>query len=116
MTDDHIRMAHVPNAQISKASPPTVDSRLRLTSLALGASALIVVAPFLTALPAAAATPDRNLLVFSSDYYTDIDQEDVALVDALTTTGATVTTFDGGDGSAEALTAALAGTDVLFLP
>lgn len=68
---------------------------------------------------ATAATVENHILMFSNEDYTSAGQpgrEDDQTFAALGTTGATVTRFDGGDGSAAAWTAALANVDVLVFP
>lgn len=69
------------------------------------------------AAPAAAAVPSAaQILFFSNASLTDQLGEDPTMIAGLTETGATVTQFDGGDGSAAAWTAALEGKDVLVIP
>jgi hypothetical protein len=57
-----------------------------------------------------------EVLVFSKDDYTDEDQEDTDIRNALLPISNNVTVFDGGDGTDTAWTAALVGIDVLVLP
>jgi hypothetical protein len=85
---------------------------------ALGAVALALTIPLLAASPAAAVVdPDaKSILVFSKAGFTDPAEEDAAIAAELETLGGVVTIFDGGDGSAEAWTAALSGVDTLVIP
>jgi hypothetical protein len=61
---------------------------------------------------------EKQILVFSKDPFTDSDEEDAEITGALRREfgEANVTIFDGGDGTAAAWSAALAGKDVLVLP
>ncbi len=91
--------------------------RLRRGMAALIAALALVIAPVLTATSASAAEPvTTNTLFFSRDGFTDIDQEDLTMIAGLTDSGIVVTVFDGGDGSAAAWVAALAGNGVLVIP
>lgn len=92
-----------------------MTSRLRSASLALAAAAGLLIAPLALASSASAA-PVSNVLFFSNDDYTDVDDEDATQIAALQASGATVTTFDGGDGSAAAWTAAIAGKQAVVIP
>lgn len=92
-----------------------MTSRLRSASLALAAAAGLLIAPLALASSASAA-PVSNVLFFSNDDYTDIEEEDLTQIAALQASGATVTAFDGGDGSAAAWTAAIAGKQAVVIP
>jgi LPXTG-motif cell wall-anchored protein len=83
----------------------------------VGAALALVSAPFLTATASVAAT-DQNVLVFVNDAVSDTStgQEVDQTIAALTADDSTVTTFDGGDGSASAWTTALAEIEVLVFP
>ena len=95
-----------------------MTSRIRTAALALVAIIALVSAPLLVTSSASAATPDTHVLMFSNSAYGDTNpgQEDERTLTALQGSGATVTTFDGGDGSDTAWTAALAGIHVLVFP
>lgn len=88
-----------------------------LRAVAIGAALAVVATPFL-ALTAATAAPGQAVLVFANGAVSDdspgseIDQT----IAGLEANDATVTTFDGGDGSAVAWTAALTDIDVLVFP
>jgi hypothetical protein len=84
----------------------------------VAAAAGLLVAPIALASSAAAApVPSQaKILFFSDGDYTDPLEEDPAEIAALTETGATVTAFDGGDGTGAAWSAALAGKDALVIP
>lgn len=75
---------------------------------------MALVAMPLAALPAQ-ATGTLNILEFSKDGITDPDEEDATMKGALEVLG-TVTMFDGGDGSANAWSAAIAGKDAIVFP
>lgn len=81
--------------------------------LALAVSAVAAFATF-TAVPAQAVNT-YSFVMFSKDGITDPEQEDATMKTALEEIG-TVTLFDGGDGSASAWTAALAGKDAIVFP
>lgn len=57
-----------------------------------------------------------DVLVYSNDLYTDEDQEDLDITNALLSISKTVSVFDGGDGSRSAWEGALSGIDVLVIP
>lgn len=84
---------------------------------AVGAVIALVVAPFLAATSAVAAT-GQNVLVFVNSFVSDTfpGQEVDQTITALEADDSTVTTFDGGDGSASAWAAALTGIDVIVFP
>lgn len=82
-------------------------------ALAPALAAGLVLAPF-TAAAAHAADP-IDAVLFSLENYTDHYQEDLEVLDVLERTADTVTLFDGGDFSAAAWEAALAGAEVLVL-
>lgn len=92
-----------------------MTSRIRTALVAIVGALGLVVAPIALAAPAAAA-PLTTVLFFSNDEFTDVDEEDAFWIDSLEASGATVTVFDGGDGSAAAWTAALAGQQVFAFP
>lgn len=60
------------------------------------------------------AGPD--VLVYSNDRYTDEDQEDLDITNALLSISKTVSVFDGGDGTRAAWESALSGIEVLVIP
>lgn len=94
-----------------------MTSRIRAAALALVAALGLIAAPLLVASSASAAVPSiASILVFSNPAWTDQAEEDATIIADLAETGATITTFDGGDGSAAAWTAALAGKHVLVIP
>lgn len=95
-----------------------MTARLRTAALAVAAAAGLLVAPIALASSAAAApVPSAaQILFFSSPGYTDPVEEDPTEIAALQETGATVTVFDGGDGSGAAWAAALDGKDALVIP
>lgn len=94
-----------------------MTSRLRAASLALIATVGLISAPLLVAGVATAAVPSTTpILFFSNDLWTDVSDEDATMHAALAETGATITTFDGGDGSGAAWSAALTGNQVLVIP
>jgi LPXTG-motif cell wall-anchored protein len=86
-----------------------------LRAVAIGAVLAVAATPFL-ALTTATAAPGQSILMFSNPANTDVDEEDLETLASLTATGATVTVFDGGDGSAAAWQTALTGIDVLVFP
>ncbi|MGX5680947.1 LPXTG cell wall anchor domain-containing protein [Schumannella luteola] len=92
-----------------------MTQRIRTAAVAIAGALGLLVAPVVLAAPAAAA-PLTQVLFFSNDLYTDVDQEDAAWIAALEASGATVTVFDGGDGSATAWATALTGQQVLAFP
>lgn len=92
-----------------------VTSRLRTASLGLVAAAGLLVAPLVFATAANAAVVS-NVLFFSNEDYTDVTEEDATQIAGLEGQGATVTSFNGGDGSAAAWTAALADKQALVIP
>lgn len=92
-----------------------MTSRIRTAALAVVTALGLVAAPIALAAPAAAA-PLTNILFFSNDIYTDVAEEDATQIAALEAVTGVVTVFDGGDGSAEAWTTALAGQDALVIP
>lgn len=83
---------------------------------ALALTLSLVGAAPVTALPADPV--DAHILVFANWAVNDLspDGEVARTITALQGLGGTVTTFDGGDGSDAAWTAALVGIDVLSLP
>ena len=95
-----------------------MTSRIRTAALALVATIALVSAPLLVTSSASAATADTHVLMFSNSAYGDTNpgQEDERTLAALQGSGATVSTFDGGDGSDTAWSAALAGINVLVFP
>lgn len=94
-----------------------MTSRMRIAALAIAAATGLLVAPLALAASASAAVPSQaKILFFSNDSYTDPDEEDATQIAVLEETGATVTVFDGGDGTGEAWAAALEGQDVLVIP
>jgi hypothetical protein len=94
-----------------------MTARLRTAALAVAAAAGLLVAPIALAGSAVAAEPNTaQVLFFSSDQYTDPDDEDATQIAALQEGGATVTVFDGGDGTGAAWSAALAGKHFLVIP
>jgi LPXTG-motif cell wall-anchored protein len=80
------------------------------------ATALAVAAPLLLASSATAAPADVRVVMFSNELHSDVEDEDAETLDALERSGATVTVFDGGDGSLEAWTTILADADAFVLP
>ncbi|MDO7880958.1 LPXTG cell wall anchor domain-containing protein [Antiquaquibacter soli] len=92
-----------------------MTQRIRTAAVAIAGALGLLVAPVALAAPAAAA-PLTQVLFFSNDAYTDVDEEDAFWIDGLEAAGATVTVFDGGDGSAAAWTAALTGQQVFAFP
>jgi LPXTG-motif cell wall-anchored protein len=88
-----------------------------LRAAAVGAVIALVVAPFLAATSAVAAT-GQNVLVFVNGSVSDTSpgQEVDQTITALEADDSTVTTFDGGDGSESAWVAALTGIDVIVFP
>lgn len=92
-----------------------MTKRIRTTIVALVGALGLLVAPIALAAPAAAAMVS-NVLFFSNDDWTDPDQEDATQIAGLVAAGATVTTFDGGDGSAAAWAAQIAGKQVVVFP
>lgn len=95
-----------------------MTSRIRTAALALVATIALVSAPLLVAGSASATTTGDVVVMFSNSSFTDTDpgQEDDQTFAALDASGATVTLFDGGDGSDTAWTTALAGADYLVFP
>lgn len=87
--------------------------RLAMSVVAgLAAASLALVA----AAPASAAPEDLKILVFANPLVNDVAEEVTLEVADLAPLGATITLFDGGDGSAQAWAAALNGYDILLLP
>jgi hypothetical protein len=95
-----------------------MTARLRTAALAMAAAAGLLVAPIALASSAAAApVPSQaQILFFSNPDVTDQVEEDPTQIAALEEAGNTVTVFDGGDGTAAAWSAALAGKDALVVP
>ena len=90
--------------------------RNRLIAAATAVAAAFL-APLLIAAPAAALTTGDDVLFYSNGTFTDVTQEDANMIAALEASGATVTTFDGGDGSLVAWAAALtASIDAFVIP
>ena len=97
-------------------------NRVRAFSLAIVSS--LILSMITLVLPAKAGTTtfvgeDSSgpvVVVFSLDPWTDDDQEDVSIRDALISISNTVKVFDGGDGSSGDWESALAGVDVLVFP
>jgi|GEM_PF-1144822 len=87
------------------------------TFAAVAVAFALVVAPAAAGVASATTAPTASILMFSKEGITDPDvgQEDLAMAAALASIG-TVTTFDGGNGSAAAWTAALAGKDAVVFP
>ncbi|MDG2497429.1 MAG: hypothetical protein P8M68_04520 [Aquiluna sp.] len=91
---------------------------------ATGALALVASLFFAMQIPMAASattyagsdSSGPNVLIFSNDPFTDTDQEDTDIRNALIPIASQVTTFDGGDGSESAWSSALTGIDVLIFP
>ena len=94
-----------------------MKTRIHTVALAVTAAALVA-APLAIAAPAAAAPAPNTakVLFFSNDSYSDPDGEDPTQIAALEEGGATVTVFDGGDGTGAAWSAALSGQDFLVIP
>lgn len=92
-----------------------MTKRIRAAIVALVGIVGLLFAPIALAAPAAAAMVS-NVLFFSNDDWTDPDEEDATQIAALVAAGATVTTFDGGDGSAAAWAAQIAGKQVVVFP
>lgn len=90
---------------------------LRLKTMPLVGVALLTLALPLCAATAAQATDSTatRILVFSNGDFTDPGEEDADIETELRTLG-TVTTFDGGDGSAAAWSTALGSEDVVVFP
>lgn len=84
--------------------------------------ALMVVGFLAPASPASATTfageapSGPSVLLFSKDPFTDADEEDVSIRNALISVSSTVTVFDGGNGSATAWQTALSGKTILVFP
>jgi hypothetical protein len=94
-----------------------MTARLRTAALAVAAAAGLLVAPIALAGSASAAPANvSQVLFFSNDTYTDPDDEDATEIAGLQAGGATVTVFDGGDGTGAAWSAALAGKHALVVP
>ena len=94
-----------------------MNSRLRMTALAVAAATGLLLAPLAIATSAAAAVPSQaKILFFSNASFTDPANEDLTEIAALQEPGNTVTVFDGGDGTGTAWSAALAGQDALVIP
>lgn len=92
-------------------------SRLRRAAVALAAALGLVSAPLLMTTAASAADLSGvQAVFFTNEVVTDVDEEDLALANALTAAGATLTPFTGGDGSAAAWSEALAYQTMLVLP
>lgn len=79
----------------------------------IGAAAALSIAS--TALVAVPSHATVSIVMFSNASYTDTTEEDLDMAAALEDLG-TVTTFDGGDGSAADWTAALTGATALVIP
>lgn len=94
-----------------------MTKRIRTAAVAIAGALGLLVAPIALAAPAAAA-PLTNVLFFSNEDYTEPGPygEDETQIAALEALGRVVTVFDGGDGSATAWTAALAGQQALVIP
>lgn len=82
---------------------------LASTLLPLGSHAALVV-------NVGADTSGPDVLVYSNDRYTDEDQEDLDITNALISISKTVSVFDGADGGRAAWENALAGIEVLVIP
>ncbi len=95
---------HLPERRIVKK---------KFLGLALLAGIGLAMTPVIAA--PAVATGDYQFMMFSKDGITDPAEEDATMKTALEEIG-TVTVFDGGDGSASAWTAAIAGMDALVFP
>lgn len=94
-----------------------MTSRIPRIATALLAALALVTVPLLTATSASAATATtHNTVFFSNGAFTDPAEEDATMIGALSDAGIPVTVFDGGDGSASAWIAALAGNGVLVIP
>lgn len=90
--------------------------RSRRLLAALSAAAVTLGLGLATAAPAAALPSDLKILVFANNLVSDVDEEVTLEMAALAGLGATIDTFDGGDGSGAAWAAALNGYDILLLP
>ncbi|HEY9498426.1 MAG TPA: hypothetical protein VIQ78_05335 [Terrimesophilobacter sp.] len=90
--------------------------RSRTHIMAVVAVGALLAAPLLATTSASAAIPGHQVLFISNSAFSDTGQEDEEVLASIGTTDAEVTVFDGGDGSAAAWTAALAGIDVLVIP
>ena len=95
-----------------------MTSRIRTAALALVATNALVSSTLLVTSSASAATADTHVLMFSNSAYGDTNpgQEDDQTFAALDASGATVTLFDGGDGSDTAWTAASWVPTIWFFP
>lgn len=94
-----------------------MTSRLRAAALAIVAGIGLLFAPLLVTASASAAVPSQaQILFFSNPTYVHVDEEGASMQAGLAETGATITVFDGGDGSSTAWGAALTGKDVLVVP
>jgi hypothetical protein len=105
--------------QRSERKTTSMTSRIRNAALALIGVVTLVAAPIGLAGSASAAetVPSQAKVVFfSNPLFTDPVEEDATEMAAITQTGATVTVFDGGDGSGTAWAAALAGQNALVIP
>lgn len=79
------------------------------------AAAGLALAPLALAGPASAQIVHR-VVFFSNADYTNVGVNDANQISALESSGITVTVFDGGDGSAEAWSAAIEGMQGVVIP
>lgn len=86
---------------------------IKKTALAILTGLSLAITPFAGLAAAQAATV--SIVMFSNEDVTDPSEEDADMAAAMSDLG-TVTLFNGGDGSAEAWTGALATADSLVLP
>lgn len=85
--------------------------------LALLASSLIPATSYAAVVVNAGSSPSGpDVLVYSNDRYTDEDEEDRDIKNALLSISKTVSVFDGGDGGRSAWESALSGIEVLVIP
>ncbi len=93
-----------------------MNRRTRLISAGAAIVAALL-APLVIAAPASALTAGDQVLFYTNDPFTDVDEEDLNMIAALEASGATVTQFDGGDGTLVTWSAALtASIDVFVIP
>lgn len=93
------------------------------TSISVSATLALILSGFI-ALPSSAAVvvnqgsevTGPDVLVYSNDLYTDEDQEDLDITNALLSISKTVSVFDGGSGDRASWEAALDGIEVLVIP
>lgn len=85
---------------------------MRLFKKIAAAAAMSIASTVMVAVPSHATV---SIVMFSNADYTDTTEEDIDMAAALDDLG-TVTTFDGGDGSAADWAAALSGATALVIP